>query len=393
MDTTRKPISTFKGLNNVSDPFRLTPDWFVQADNVDLSRTTGLQRAKGFVRRTTNTRITGAYATIDQTRVYVIDNGNLLQYDPGMATSKTLKTGLSLTLRTWFEEVNGVVYYTNGLDFGAIEPGGWRPWGITPPDAAPQLWFNNADGGLPYGMYHTVSTYVDDRGMESGNSDDVAQIIGKGQLDITDIPHKAGYTTNVYITMCNGTVLHLLGQDVGTSLSHNNELNLGRELPFWGADIPRGSLPCFFQGRIWVAEWYPQYDYTAIWCSLPLHYHHFSYDEFGITVPGEVRMMDRADDGTMIIGTDRQIWAYDGDKLAALAAYGVVDGYAGASLGDTLFFWTLRGLCSALPFRNLTEDKLYVAPGTNAGSVVMEKDGTRRFVVALRQGGQPYNRR
>jgi hypothetical protein len=96
---------------------------------------------------------------------------------------------------------------------------------------------------------------------------------------------------------------------------------------------------------------------------------------------------------SLIIGTDRQVWSYDGEKLQEEANYGVVDGFHPARLEDKLFFWTLRGMCSALPFKNMTEDKFYVAPGTSAGAAMFEKDGSRRYVVALRQGGQPYNRR
>ena len=392
MDTTEKPIGKFKGLNNVADPFRLTPDWFVQADNVDLSRTLGVQRCEGYVRRTTNTKVTGAYATDDQSRLYVVDSGELRQYLPDM-TYTVLKTGLNTNAVMSFAEVNSTVFCTNGIDFGCIEAGhGWRSWGIDSPDNTTQLFFTGGSTGLPFGKYNVVTTHVDDRGMESGNSG-VSQIEGQGQLDITAIPHRTGYTTNVYVTMCKGTVFHLLSENTGVSLSHNNELNLGRELPFWGIDLPRGTLPCYFQGRMCCAESYPQYDYTVIWSSLALRSHHFSYDDSGIIVPGEVRMLEHADDDSLIIGTDRQVFAYDGDKLTELASYGVVDGYPAANLGDTLFFWTLRGLCSAMPFKNLTEDKFSVAPGLRVGAALMDRDGTRRYVVALKKGGVAYNRR
>jgi len=388
MDTERKPITKFKGLNNVANPFRLTPDWAVQIDNVDITRTSGLKRCSGYTRRTTNVGVTGAYATVDQTRLYVVDSGELRQMNADL-TYKVLKTGLS-SLPVYFEEHNGVVYYSNGVDFGTLEPGGWRPWGVPVPDSTIQL--SLTTGSLPNARYFVVSTYVDDRGMESGNSE-VAQIEGAGQINVTGIPQKAGYTTNLYATMPNGTVLYLLKESVGTSFSYTLNSTLGRELPFWNVNVPRGLLPEACQGKMWITEWFPQYDYTIIWSSLPLHYHHFAYGEGGLTVPGEVRIMEVAGGDTLIIGTDRQVWSFNGDQLKEEAAYGVVDGYHPVLFDGTLFFWSLRGLCSTLPFKNLTEDKFYVAPGASAGAAVLEKDGTRRYVVALRQGGQPYNRR
>ena len=388
-DTSKKPITKFKGLNNVADPFRLSPDWAVQADNVDISRTSGLQRCKGFTKRTANTSITGAYATYDQTRCYVVDSGELRHMYLDL-TYRVLKTGLSTTLPVYFEEVNSTVYYTNGLDFGIIEPQGWRPWGVPVPSVSPNL--NFVTGDLPFGTNLALCTYVDDRGMESGNSEQIAQITGAGQLDLTNIPQLAGYTTNVYVTMCNGSVYYLLKEKAPTAITYTSETVLGRELPYWNVDVPRGTILEFCQGRMWAAELYPQYDFTVLWGSLPLQFHHFKYDREGIIVPGRVRMVESAGD-TLIIGTDRQIWSYDGDKMTEEAPYGVVDGFHPALVEDTLFFWTLRGLCSAMPFKNLTEDKLYVAPGLTAGAAVLEKDGMRRYVVALRSGGQPYNRR
>jgi hypothetical protein len=392
MDARRKAINKFKGLNNVADPFRLTPDWQVQADNIDITRTQGITRCKGYTRATTNTSLGGAYASIDQARLYVIDNGALKQYDAAM-TATTLRTGLSMTQPYAFEEVNGVVFYSNGVDMGTIDPAeGAIPWGVPVPVTAPDLSFTA--GALPYGKYSATVTYVDPWGRESGNSDDVATIEGEGQLNFANIPQVGGYTTNVYMTGRDGTVLQLVKEGAGTSFTVNSEGVLGRELQYWNAKPPRGYFMSFFQGRMWIAEWFPQNDYSVLWASLPLQYHHFRFGEDGIVIPGDVRMMEVAHDA-LIIGTDRQVWAFDGEKLEELAQYGMPSGFHGARVGDddTVFFWTMRGLCSALPFKNLTEDKFYVAPGTSASAAVVEQDGTRRYLVALRKGGQPYNRR
>lgn len=390
MDTDKKIIKLFKGLNNVSETYRLSPEWFIQADNVDISKTFGVERCDGFVRRTTNSNVTGAYATEDQKRLYLVTNGEIRRMNADM-TYVVVKTGLSTTLPVSFDEVNGVVYYTNGVDFGCLEPTGWRPWGISSPSSAPAVSFSSG-GSLPSGTYGVYVTHVDDRGMESSNNREEVVLTGSGQLSITDIPQKAGYTTNVYVTQANGTIHFLLKEVAGTSVSYTNQDVLGRELPFVNLDTPRGDTVAVCNGKIWVSEPFPQYDYTVVWSSLPLQYHHFDYSTWGLVVPGIGRMLEVTGD-TLVVGTDRQIFAYDEEKLVELADYGVVDGFHGAMIGDSLFFWSLRGLCSVMPFKNLTESKLSVAPGSSASAAVLEKDGMRRYVVALQQNGQPYNRR
>lgn len=387
MDTSKQPVTAFKGLNNVTDPIRLSMDSLVQADNVDLTNNAGLIRCSGFTKRTTNTAISGAYATKDMKRLFVIDSGELRQMNTDL-TYTVLLTGLSAN-QTWFEEINGVVYYANGVDYGVIEGPSVRPWGINEPPIAPNLSFTS--GNLPQGTYQVCCTFVDSRNLESGNSD-IAVLRGSGQLNIDGIPQRAGYTTNVYATLHDGTVFYLLKRAAGVSATYSTEANLGTEIPFWGTSVPRGTVIAYFQGQLYIAESFPQYDSTAIWCSLPLRYHHFDYSGEGIVVPGTVLMMKASED-TLIIGTERQIFAWDGDKLTELADYGVVPGRHASKLGTKLYFWSLRGLCSAMPFENMSEDTLSVAPGASAGATVIEKDGMRRYVVALRKDGSAYNRR
>jgi hypothetical protein len=387
MDTNKKAISAFRGLNNVVDPLRLSLDWAVQADNINVTSTAGIERCAGYTRSTTNTAIVGAYATNDLKRMYVIDSGELRSMNPDL-TYTVLKTGMS-GAQYWFTEINNVVYYSNGVDFGMIEPAGWRQWGIPAPTTVPTLSWGT--GTLPYGVYQVVCTHVDDRGLESGNSD-IAVLAGSGQINITAIPQKAGYTTNVYATMHDGTVFFLVQANAGTSLTYSNEGSLEHELPFWGTDVPRGTILTHFQGQMYGAEVFVASDYSVVWNSMPLHYHHFDYGGAGLVIPGVVRMLASVA-SHLIVGTDREIYAFDGEKLEKLADYGVVAGWHAAKDDDQLLFWSLRGLCSVMPFRNWTEEAVSVPPGARAGGAMLNTNGMRRYVVALLTDGQAYNRR
>lgn len=93
----------------------------------------------------------------------------------------------------------------------------------------------------------------------------------------------------------------------------------------------------------------------------------------------------------IVIGTDDRIHAFDG-SLVQLAPYGVPPGQHHASVdGRTTVFWSARGACQAMPFANLTERQISVAPGVRAGGAVIHSGGQVRYVVCLQQGGTAFN--
>ena len=106
-------------------------------------------------------------------------------------------------------------------------------------------------------------------------------------------------------------------------------------------------------------------------------------------------------ESALIIGTDRAIWALDADgNMAKLTDYGVVPGWPWAfdepvdeDAQRAVLIWTLRGLCRAMPFKNLTGGHHLAAPGVQAGAAVMAYNGQKRFVAVLHQGGTAFNQR
>ena len=73
-------VTRFKGLNTVDDPLTLGLGWFTQADNILITADGKVGRRDGFTETPTlaGTSITAAYATRDQERAYLIDDGALL---------------------------------------------------------------------------------------------------------------------------------------------------------------------------------------------------------------------------------------------------------------------------------------------------------------------------
>ena len=401
-EATQPRVSAFTGLNNVADPLDVGLGGQVQADNVIVTKDQHLRRMQGYVLSVDGTAIAGAYATKDFTRLYVIDSGSLLQVYDDLSTL-ALRTGLSAG-DYHFDEVNGVVFYTNGTDYGTITPGGAGPWGIAAPDAA-ELSVGNA-GTLRAGTYQFVCTLVDPNGLESSNSDVAYVDVGDGARITVTIPQVDGFTTNVYVATPADPVFCLMLEAAGTTATFDDQYDLGTELPFWNLNPPRGILPTYFAGKMHTAEYDPISDTTTIWNSLPLQYHHFDPGAEGVIIPGEVRQMlamrdsdffaserltQRGIGAAMIVGTDREIYSYDEEQLVLLAPYGVLPGHHAVEYRGKVYMWTLRGMVRALPFENLTEKTVSVAPGVSAAGTVIEQAGAHRYVVALHKGGEAFN--
>jgi hypothetical protein len=390
LHNTPKPIAAFRGLNNVVDPMSLDWSWFTRADNIVITGAGKIQRAPGYTKRVNGTAITGAFSSEDLSRLYVVDNGALLKVNADYTTATLASTTSTDPVRG--AEVNNIIYYSNGTDLGSLEPAGWRRWGIALP-GTPAL--SAGSGALPAGAYQVCCTLTDDRGMEGGNGEIAVITVGDAaQIAISAVPQVTGYTTNVYVTGQNADTFKLLATASPAAVTYNNSIDeLGVELPFLFCGPPRGSFPAYFAGRMYLAEPFPQQDVSVIWRSWPQHYHLFDYGNEAVTVPGTVLMLAATKDA-LIIGTDAEIYALDqSDGLTSLAPYGAVPGDHVGRLGNSIYFWTLRGLAEAMPFRNLTEGTLSVAPGLSAGGRIVEQSGFRRYMVALHSGGEAYNAR
>ena len=380
----------FKGLNNVSDPLRLGVSWLAQADNVDITDTGAIRKRDGYS-QTFQGAITGAYSTIDFARMFVVDSG-VLKALTGPTSAVPLRTGLS-PAPMHFTEVNDQVFYNNGVDRGVILPGNtvadWDWDSPTPPTLAA------VTGSLDPGTYQVCFTYTLPGGRESGAGESTSLILPEGHaLQVTDIPLLAGGFTNVYIAPADSTVFQRAFTSAGAAAFVWNDSpdNLGVELKNQFLDaLPEGSdIVQHWKGRIYAAQYFASDDQSAVWFSQPLGYHLFDWNTDFILVPGRVTMLAPHADA-LIIGTDTRVWAYSGNKLAQLAPYGVPPGWHWTADGDRLLFWSQRGLCSALPFANLTEAHVSVRPGVQAGGTLVQRSGHKRYLVALHSGGFGFN--
>ena len=374
-------ITSFKGLNNVSDAMRLGMEWLVQADNVNITDQGAIQKREGYALAQAG-NFASAFSTADFSRMYVSVGGSIRNFS-GVAVCS-----LTSTDPLFWCEINRQVLFNNGTDSGIILPDDtvipWR-WGnpYTPTVAA-------VTGNLPAGTYQVRCTTVLEDGRETGASDAAEITLVEGQaLQISGI----GLDTNTYIAPADSDVYQLAFSGHGAFVWNSSPDALGRDLLNNLLDpLPDGAdIIQAWKGRIYAAEYMPGSAQTVVWFSEPLGFHLFNQDANFILVPGRVTML-APHDSALLIGTDSKIFAYDVKELNQLADYGVVPGQHWSEDDDKrILFWSKRGLCAALPFANLTESQVSVAPGASAGGCVIRTGGQRRYLSVIQQGGSAFN--
>lgn len=387
-------IKAFRGLNNVSDPLRAGLQWLSVADNVDITSTGAMKKREGYSLAMAGS-ITAAFATKDQLRAYIVDGGTLKTFDGGAGVA--LRSGISSAPMHW-AEINGEVFFNNGTERGIIRGDNTLLDWAWPVPAAPQL--APITGNLDPGLYRVRCAFVLPDGRLTGGGPISEIDLAAGQaLSISAIPQAAGCQTEVYICAANTTEFLLAARTTATALNWLLSADaLGESLD---ADdlspLPVGATEiCFWRGRAYAAQYLPESEQTVVWASQPLAFHLFNLAEDFILVPGRVVMLEPTKDGLVIgtaIGNGDRVHAYTGDTLVELAPYGVVPGWPADLDEDTgkAMFWTARGLCSALPFANHTEQHVSVAPGVRAGARIVRTGGEKRFLVSLHAGGAPFN--
>ena len=384
-------IDLFYGLNNVSDPLTLGLGYMSRADNIDITDAGKIACRAGFDLDTAGP-VTGAYGTIDLQRMFYVLAGELVAMDGALV----IASGLASDLMHW-AEVNDRVFFANGTDYGMIEPDSTvSPWSWTPPSAPTLL---AVTGDLPSGQYRVACTFVFPDGRETGAGPESEIELPDGQaLQISDITQAAGLRTRVYLAPANSEVFQLLSDDAPEAVMWNSSPDwLGIELETADLDpVPAGSdVIQVWRAQMYAAQYLPETGNTAIWRSRAFGFHLFDLHSAYLAVNGRVLMMAPTDAG-LLIATDKAVHVYDGETLSTLANYGVVRGCAWSidqsAPGKPVYFWTARGMCRFPEFANLTKH-VSVAPGVQAGAAVMHADGQSRFVVALHQGGIPFNSR
>lgn len=384
-------IEKLLGLVNTVDPVRAELGSLATAVNVDIDDTASAVMRPGQTAFGSFGTITAAYATRDMQRLYVVDDGDLKLVNPD-GTSLTIESGVG-SGEVWWAENAGNVFYS-GASQGLILANTERvAWGIPTP-SSPAV--TVMPGSMPAGRYFINAVYTDETGRMGGS--DVATVVEATESCAirAEVPAVAGHTAEFYMSSLDGDTPYYVGESEDGVLTIDVDLDLlSQALPIEHIGAfppPSGQQIALFQGRTYVAQVHPTADVTHIFFSRPFYFHLFDYASDYIAVPGEVRML--APIGNVLaIGTDRQVLAYDGESIVTMADYGMPEGQGWSELEDqNIVFWTDRGLCRALPFENITEQRFSAAPGSRAVVQFMQHNGYNKALIVARDNeGDAFN--
>jgi len=104
--------NNFNGISNIDDSYRIDRGALVQAQNVDIDKTGGVHRRKGYT-----SQLTGNYKSIwaNDSIVLAVKNGNLMRIYPGTSYAETtLKIGVGEVDMVYLE-VKDRIFYTNNM--------------------------------------------------------------------------------------------------------------------------------------------------------------------------------------------------------------------------------------------------------------------------------------
>lgn len=131
---------------------------------------------------------------------------------------------------------------------------------------------------------------------------------------------------------------------------------------------------------------------TRVQMSVPQVYHLFHKLDARFEVPDDVIGMESVNGQLVIVGL-HSIYVHTADnRLLKLADYGGVPGKPITKLPENgCLIWTTRGVVKYPELENVTEDDVFLAPGTGASTALFERGGDVYFLICNDGGGLPYN--
>jgi hypothetical protein len=364
------------------------------ANNVDIDDTGTFERRDGYTKVADLTNVTAAYSSFDQTRAYIVDNGDLKLLRPDFSTS-LVKSGLPDTRLYWQESDNVIFYSGKGASGMLLGDNVWRPLGVPTPNS-PAV--SAISGSLPAGQYQVAVTNLSPEKMESGCAvPTTVQLLANQALKIVVAPDDS-CTANIYITSTDGTELYRAWTDVGAGVYEFNGPLAGLAYPLEIEQINAYPMPdgCdkieIHEGRLYAARYYEEDGQTVVWYSKSFWLHLFDVANDFFVFSDKVTGMASTADG-LVITTAKQTSVIKDGVREIRYWYGAPDGYpVFESLTNEVYIWTERGLLVTPGLKNITEAKVSVPPGNDCVTAYLMKHGREMVVVMTNDQGFANNR-
>lgn len=263
-----------KGINNVDRTLAL--DELLNAVNVDIDRNGLVSRRKGYTQVIdTPASQTHSLWARDRTTAFYVDGAQIKRIHSAVSGSLTVSDvgnpDLTIFRPVSFLEVNGIAYFSNGVQNGKITPDDEREeWSPERPSTTPVL--TAIAGALPSGVYRVSWAFVDASGEESGAVDPVSiTLTSPSAIRVTGFPAiTAAYPTlaalRLYVSPVNGEVLYKHADlpasgntqfDISASTTPGKQLNtlhLDRMIPMDMLEHYNGRIYGVSGRVVWFTE-------------------------------------------------------------------------------------------------------------------------------------------
>ena len=359
-------IDSFLGIHNTTSKRDIPDEALQDAVDVDITNSGGLI-ARNAATLSKSLEIDAAYTTLDNV-TYIVSGGHLYRVDASLGLYD-----LGETTATEFADYQGYLFTNDAKQVYRNVVTDL----VVPVPVAPQVAISA--GSLPAGIYHVAMTYTNADQLEGGHSEIVTiEIDDNSDILVTPVD-LAGYTTNVYMTDAGGSTLYNVDDLIPLSESQY----AANKFPAYADKIE------YHEGRLYLTIQFGEY--TEVLFSKPNRFHLYDYESDYFVITGEVLDMKSTPSG-LVIGTANAIYAYQDGVVTQLADYGVVPGKSMVSMPDSsILIHSTRGICQALPFKNITEDHVSLPMGSKCAAVLMNSDGIQRYVGLHDGQGDAYN--
>lgn len=389
-------LTSFKGLNNVLPPERTTPDYLKEAENVDIDKSGGIRKRKGYA-----LKVSGNFHSLwsNGGDCLAVKDGTLVRIRNDYSTTN-LVSGIG-DERIVFEKVDNAIFYTSAGHKGIIVGDDVYPFGIDAPNPRPSLGIT--DGVLTKGTYQVALTYITADGLESGTR--LAQIIevpanrGIAVNDIPASPDSRVTHVRIYCTTPNGEVLYLVETVPHGTVNWSIADVHGAITPLKTFNVyqaPNGHIIRYGHGRLFIAQdnilWYSE-PYAFDWWKP-----HQSFMEFEgrirAVMPTEGGMWVAADRLYYLIGKNpdemkrkevEPVKAVEGSDVKIMGAYIFIEN---TPIGYKWLITTDRGVFVCFNdgiALNMTERNVAYPEADEGTAMFVQEEGINRYVSLLQE--------
>jgi hypothetical protein len=284
LDLSRSP----QGINNLERETDLGLELLRDSVNLDISNTGKKRRRLGYTKIYSGTNVHSLFEN------YFMENGSLKRLNSDN-TATTLVSGLSVYPKMYYQRIENMVYYSNGVESGCLRDDVNESWGVPNPSVSPSFTIR---GGISIQATYMVKLVNVRSGEESGASEAIIIDLNENQgITLSNIPQDSGVDyVRVYMTLPNGQNFYRQ-RDIPIGITTYNlpEPELGAELQTDNLySQPAGINLQLYNGRIYYSS------DDKLFYTEPLRYGLYHYNNF-FRFPGTIKLVLAVNNGLYVI--------------------------------------------------------------------------------------------